>query len=181
MAFETPRWLEMLKLLGSEVIPRCAVPGFFLIAGVLLFRKPFTWKDNMKKKCRSLAVPYLLLNTLWIMFYILCQSIPATAAFFSKERILDWGPGADGPGRFNTVSAAQDPVFDPDHRGHLLFHPGCLRCAMGSAFGQRQEKVAPGHGLLGAGVGNGPDEKTAAAKAVRSCGRGLLAGLRHRL
>ena len=38
VAFETPRWLEMLKLLGSDIIPRCAVPGFFLIAGVLLFR-----------------------------------------------------------------------------------------------------------------------------------------------
>lgn len=104
VTFETPRWLEMLKFLGSEVIPRCAVPGFFLIAGVLLFRKPFTWKDNMRKKCRSLAVPYLLLNTLWIMFYILCQSIPATAVFFSKERILDWGPGEWLEGYFGTRS-----------------------------------------------------------------------------
>ena len=44
----------------------------------------------MAKKCRSLAVPYLLLNTLWILFYIVCQAIPATAVFFSQERILDW-------------------------------------------------------------------------------------------
>ena len=116
VAFETPRWLEMLKLLGSDIIPRCAVPGFFLIAGVLLFRKPFTWKENMRKKCRSLAVPYLLLNTLWILFYILCQSIPATAAFFSKERILDWGPGEWLDGYFGTRSG-----------GPMVYHLWFLR------------------------------------------------------
>ena len=43
VAFETPGWLELLKRLGSDIIPRCAVPGFFLIAGVLLFRKDFSW------------------------------------------------------------------------------------------------------------------------------------------
>lgn len=116
VAFETPRWLEMLKLLGSDIIPRCAVPGFFLIAGVLLFWKPFTWKENMRKKCRSLAVPYLLLNTLWILFYILCQSIPATAAFFSKERILDWGPGEWLDGYFGTRSG-----------GPMVYHLWFLR------------------------------------------------------
>ena len=93
VVFETPGWLELIKRLGSDIIPRCAVPGFFLIAGVLLFRKDFSWKENMRKKCRSLAVPYLLLNTLWILFYIICQSIPFTAAFFSQERILDWSLG----------------------------------------------------------------------------------------
>lgn len=93
VVFETPGWLELLKKLCSDTIPRCAVPGFFLIAGVLLFRKPFGWKENMRKKCRSLAVPYLLLNTLWILFYMVCQAVPATAAFFSKERILDWSFG----------------------------------------------------------------------------------------
>ena len=93
VVFETPGWLELIKRLGSDIIPRCAVPGFFLIAGVLLFRKDFSWKENMRKKCRTLAVPYLLLNTLWILFYIICQSIPFTAAFFSQERILDWSLG----------------------------------------------------------------------------------------
>ena len=116
VAFETPRWLEMLKLLGSDIIPRCAVPGFFLIAGVLLFRKPFTWKENMRKKCRSLAVPYVLLNTLWILFYILSQSIPATAVFFSKVRILDWGPREWLDGYFGTRSG-----------GPMVYHLWFLR------------------------------------------------------
>lgn len=93
IAFVTPGWLVLLKRLGSDIIPRCAVPGFFLIAGVLLFRKDFSWSENMRKKCRTLAVPYLLLNGLWILFYIICQSIPFTAAFFSQTRILDWSLG----------------------------------------------------------------------------------------
>ena len=91
IVFETPVWLELIKRLGSEIIPRCAVPGFFLISGVLLFRKKFSWKENMAKKCRSLAVPYLLLNTLWILFYLVCQSLPVFSGFFTQSRIASWG------------------------------------------------------------------------------------------
>jgi len=91
IVFETPAWLALIKRLGSDIIPRCAVPGFFLIAGVLLFRKPFSWKENMRKKCRSLAVPYLLLNTLWILFYLVCQSLPVVSGFFTQNPIMAWG------------------------------------------------------------------------------------------
>ena len=90
IVFETPAWLALIKRLGSDIIPRCAVPGFFLIAGVLLFRKPFSWKENMRKKCRSLAVPYLLLNTLWILFYLVCQSLPVVSGFFTQNPIAAW-------------------------------------------------------------------------------------------
>lgn len=91
IVFETPAWLELIKRLGSDIIPRCAVPGFFLISGVLLFRKRFSWKENMAKKCRSLAAPYLLLNTLWILFYLICQSLPVVSGFFTQSRIASWG------------------------------------------------------------------------------------------
>ena len=91
IVFETPAWLELIKRLGSDIIPRCAVPGFFLISGVLLFRKAFSWKENMAKKCRSLAAPYLLLNTLWILFYLICQSLPVVSGFFTQSRIASWG------------------------------------------------------------------------------------------
>ena len=90
VAFDTPQWLTMVKSFFSDVLPRCAVPGFFLISGVLLFRKPFSWRENMEKKWIRLAVPYLLLNTFWILFYLVCQSLPVVSGFFSKDRVVDW-------------------------------------------------------------------------------------------
>ena len=77
-----PRWFELLKYSVSELISRCAVPCFYLIASVLLYRKDFTWKDNTAKKCKSLLAPYFILNTVWIAAYAVFQAIPQTAVFF---------------------------------------------------------------------------------------------------
>lgn len=54
----------------SNVFCDCAVPAFILISSVLLYRKDFLWKDNMKKKVRNLLIPYLIFNALWIVAMI---------------------------------------------------------------------------------------------------------------
>ena len=41
---DVPVWLEYYKYFLSEAISRCAVPGFYCIASLLLYRKEFTWK-----------------------------------------------------------------------------------------------------------------------------------------
>ena len=39
---QVPKWLEATKYLISVSISKCAVPGFFLISAILLFRKDFS-------------------------------------------------------------------------------------------------------------------------------------------
>jgi len=95
--FDVPQSLEMLRRLCSSVISSVAVPGFFLFSGILLYRKPFSWKENMKKKVRTLIIPYLLCNIIWIAAFFIAQLFPVTAIYFSKDEniishfnFIDW-------------------------------------------------------------------------------------------
>lgn len=54
----------------SRVICDCAVPVFILISSVLLYAKPFRWWENVKKKCRTLLVPYLIFDTAWVLMML---------------------------------------------------------------------------------------------------------------
>lgn len=87
-----PMWLRTFKYLISEGICNCAVPGFFVISAILLYRKEFRWWDNLKKKLRTLAIPYLVMNTFWVAFYFVCQHIPAVSAYFSNPEnvVANW-------------------------------------------------------------------------------------------
>jgi surface polysaccharide O-acyltransferase-like enzyme len=94
---QAPQALAALKTVVSGIICRIATPLFMLISSVLLFRKPFTWAGNMKKKLRSVGVPYLFWNSLWILVFFIGQSIPYFMPFFPNPDnlvrnfgFLDW-------------------------------------------------------------------------------------------
>lgn len=100
------RRFELLKY--AVLNAQCAVPCFFLMASIFLYRKDFKWKDNIAKKCKSLLIPYCIMNTVWAIIYAVGQSIPQTAAFFydpdymaAKFSLYNWlqvyGIGAQFP------------------------------------------------------------------------------------
>lgn len=60
-------WPYQITFSLSRIVCDCAVPVFILISSVLLYAKPFQWWPNVKKKVRSLLVPYLIFNTLWVV------------------------------------------------------------------------------------------------------------------
>lgn len=94
LVLDVPVWLVRIKYLLSQVIARCAVPGFFLLSGILLYRRGFTWAGNLRKKGRTLLVPYLLINTAWIVIFLIAQHISAFRVFFSRADniVADWSP-----------------------------------------------------------------------------------------
>lgn len=94
LVLQIPIWLDWIKYVISQVISNCAVPGYFFISAVLLYKKDFTWKENIKKKLKTLLVPYLIFNTFWIVFYYFAQHIPFFSVYFpqGKNIIADWGP-----------------------------------------------------------------------------------------
>ncbi len=77
----------------SYGITRIAVPLFFIISGYLFF---FTFNGNsdfvvkIKKRFRTLVIPYLFWSFFGIFFYYTLQSIPQTQAFFTKKLIKDY-------------------------------------------------------------------------------------------
>ncbi len=94
---DTPIWLNVFEYTISQVISRCAVPTFFFLASFFLYRKKYLWGNNIRRKCFSLLIPYVLLNTFWIVFYGICQKITFSKAFFSQSntiianwKLLDW-------------------------------------------------------------------------------------------
>ena len=85
---DVPDWLHIVKYVVSQSISRCAVPAFFTISAVLLYRKEFTWKENLKKKIKTLIIPYLILNTFWICFLWLIQQIEWVKTFFPDSALV---------------------------------------------------------------------------------------------
>lgn len=89
--------LYQLTFVVSRVICDCAVPVFILISSVLLYAKPFTWWANLKKKSRSLLVPCLIFNSLWVVLmfvkHVLGQKLGVVAGDdidFATYGIFDW-------------------------------------------------------------------------------------------
>jgi len=95
VVMQTPLWLQAFQEITADIISRCAIPLFALISGFLLYSRDFTWLGNMKRKARSILLPYFLWNTLWILFYLFAQMIPFTANYFTSESIIirNWGFG----------------------------------------------------------------------------------------
>lgn len=82
---EVPEYVSVCKNIATYGICAIAVPGFFFVSGFLLFSKEFTWIENLKKKARSLLLPYFLINTFWILFFKGMQHFNATAPYFAGE------------------------------------------------------------------------------------------------
>ncbi|MBO4904693.1 MAG: acyltransferase [Lachnospiraceae bacterium] len=84
--FYVPAWVQTVKDVIDKDLFLVAVPGFFVMSSVLLYSKQFTWKDNMKKKVRSVLVPYAVINTFWLVFFKVMSMIPAVAPYFSSDQ-----------------------------------------------------------------------------------------------
>jgi fucose 4-O-acetylase-like acetyltransferase len=92
-----PGYVEKVQSLIG-IITAVAVPLFFLISSYLLYSKETNFVPVIKKKCRSILIPYLLWNLLLVLFYFLMQTLPFTKQFFQSDAehliknygVLDW-------------------------------------------------------------------------------------------
>lgn len=91
--FITPVWLENLKFVFSYCVAASAVPGFFLLASILLYRKDFGYVKNIRKKIKTLLIPYVLLNTFWIFAFWFGQMLPKFGVYFANPEniVANWG------------------------------------------------------------------------------------------
>lgn len=77
-------FLESFEYIVSRIITFSAVPLFFLMSAVLLYAKNFTWQSNMKKKMKTLVLPYILWISIYIAIYAVGQALPFTAIYFAN-------------------------------------------------------------------------------------------------
>lgn len=77
----------------SQNLSRVAVPMFFFLSAVLLYRKRFIWRENMKRVFKTIGIPYMFWNSFWIMAFYIGQKIVVLSRFFTNENniISQWG------------------------------------------------------------------------------------------
>ena len=78
-----PGWLQVIEKGVSQVIAGCNVQIFFLLSAILLFRSEQRYGTVLKKKIRTLLLPYLIWNTFWVAVFVALQSLPFTTVYFS--------------------------------------------------------------------------------------------------
>jgi fucose 4-O-acetylase-like acetyltransferase len=82
--------LSVQSLVG--IITAVAVPLFFLISGYLLYIKETEFLPVLKKKCRTILMPYFMWNILLIGFYFTVSTLSFAKQFFPMEKpISSWG------------------------------------------------------------------------------------------
>lgn len=82
--FVQPKWIEIFKNFICGTLGGSAVPLFFLFASYLQFSKNDTYLVLLKKKGKSLLIPYILWTVITIIIYLISQAIPQTAGFFQN-------------------------------------------------------------------------------------------------
>ena len=76
-----------------------AVPLFFAISAYLQFKKAEPYRGLLKKKIKSLVIPYVLWTCLVILFYWVAAKFPFMSSYFESKpdlyvsgwNLLDWG------------------------------------------------------------------------------------------
>lgn len=86
-------WLMHFKVIVASIIVSACVPGFYFLSAFFLYRKPYSYTDNLLRKIRSIAVPYLIMTSFWIAVLYIARNIPPLAAFFSSSNqvVTGWG------------------------------------------------------------------------------------------
>ena len=78
---------DKLGFFFQESITRFAVPLFFILAGIAFFRDYDNSKyfSKLKSRLHTLVIPYLVWNTLWMLFNILCSYTFISSFFVGRE------------------------------------------------------------------------------------------------
>lgn len=66
-------------------IVHASVPLFVLLSSILLYSKEYRYIDNIKKKFRSIFIPYILINTIWIIIFKVIEYTPLRAAVIGTD------------------------------------------------------------------------------------------------
>ena len=89
---DAPEWFRCLTAFFSDVLPRTAVPLFYIISGYLFFRGGSFDTDVYRRKLRTrastLLVPYLLWNVIAV-FVQLSHRLPFLSTVFPSAHLME--------------------------------------------------------------------------------------------
>jgi fucose 4-O-acetylase-like acetyltransferase len=118
--YNIPIYVEkIIELVSSFTC--VAVPLFFIISSSLLYSKKDTFIGNIKKKMKTIILPYFLWIVLTIAFYYIAQSFLFTRKYFAtliikNFTIIDWIQAFIGK-----INAAESPTLHLPIIGQFWF------------------------------------------------------------
>lgn len=89
-AAEYPVTQNVQLFTGTNGISGLAVPLFYFISGVLFFKSVNRVKDcisGIRKRIRSLLVPYIIWNVIFVGWYLLMSIIPSISGFVNSDML----------------------------------------------------------------------------------------------
>lgn len=81
---------SLQRVTGTHGIARVAVPMFFCLSGLMFFRnvkKSSECIAQIRKRVKTLAVPYVLWNIIFVAWYVILQSIPSLGKYINSDII----------------------------------------------------------------------------------------------
>jgi len=92
---DIPYWLTAVTYFFSHVLGHLAVPAFFIFSGYFFFYSGFShdaYKSKLKKRARTLLIPYILWNLIAIGYYAV-RTLPTLHWLFPNAKPLEWSVG----------------------------------------------------------------------------------------
>lgn len=89
-ASDYPFAMALQKFTGTNGLSRVAVPLFFLISGMLFFNGITQVKQSFtkqKKRIRTLLIPYILWNIIFVLWYVVLQNLPGIGGFINSDMV----------------------------------------------------------------------------------------------
>jgi len=83
-----PDGIRFIMFAISEIITRSEVSVFFFVSGLLLYSKDYSFLDVLRKRTKSIALPYVLWTCIMITVFFVLQSIPFSKEYFSNPQNL---------------------------------------------------------------------------------------------
>ncbi len=85
---------QLLQLFLSDGLARVGVPFFFMSSSFFFFLGGsldlYSYKHKLKKRLRTLIIPYLTWSALGLLFFLLIQTIPSVSRFFTNKLVRNY-------------------------------------------------------------------------------------------
>lgn len=88
--YNIPYVENIVILFFTQVLARCAVPLFFLISGYLFYFKNYSYPILLKKKAKSLLIPFILWPVLYLILYTGRAILLHTDNPYSGLKLKEW-------------------------------------------------------------------------------------------
>lgn len=95
------------ELICGDLFGKIAVPLFFVISGFFAVNSSRSFKDNLAAKLKSLVIPYLIINSFWIIFFFVCSKIPFVTNFIGPQYVVK------NPYELLEAFIAPQPIYYP--------------------------------------------------------------------